>query len=165
MLDVGSIILPGNWGRVEKTIAGQGSPVVFREYLLESVREEYFPEKPSRMESTFSCPNLESMFFFMKANCPTSLCYEVELVSPEKPFHFAPCDLVCPTATQNTWEWASTGTKQYWSWNPNHLLIPMEIVSLSPLKVLRRGKNLSEVMELLEHKQTSPAGSLGKSVV
>lgn len=165
MLDIGSIILPGNWGRIEKTILGPGSPILFREYLLESVRKEYFPDKPSRMESTFSCPDLQSMVTFMEANCSTSLCYEVEHVSPEKPFHLAPCDLVGPASNQNTWEWASAGANRYWSWNPNEYLTPMEIVSLSPLKVLGRGKNLPEVIELLAHKQTSPASSLEKSAV
>ncbi len=156
ILDVGSIILPGNWGRVEKAIQGQGNHILFREYVPESVRKDAFPEKPSRMEATFSCPDLPSICLFMSNYASTSLCYEVELVSPDQPSHVAPCILVGPGQGQNTWDWAWNNAQEYWAWDSRNTLLPMEIVSSSALRIIKRGKSLREITELLASQQTTP---------
>ena len=150
MLDVGSVILPGNWGRLEKASLGAGSPIIFREYVLESLRAKEFPDKPSRMQATYSCPDIQSMVMFMQANCPTSLCYEVEIIDREAPAHRAPCKIVGPADNQNTWDWAMSEAAKYWSWNQEHVLRPMEMVSASPLRIISKGKNLQEVLPLAQ---------------
>lgn len=145
-LDEGSVILPGNWGRLEKTKIGAGDPIIFREFVLESIRKQEFKDKPSRMEATFSCPDIKSTIMYMQAHCPESLCYEVEIVNPGSPSHIAPCNLVGPFAHQNTWEWAMDGAKQYWAWDPSRTLSPMEVVSSSALRIVGRGKKLTEII-------------------
>lgn len=64
LLEKGSIILPGNWGRMLNLYVTPfndiNSPrILLRETIYENVREKLFPEKPSRLSSLFCCPTLD----------------------------------------------------------------------------------------------------------
>ena len=51
-LEAGSIIRPGNWGRIIRN-TGWGHNQALKEAALEYVRQSEFPDKPSRMMSSF----------------------------------------------------------------------------------------------------------------
>ena len=50
-LEVGSVIKPGNWGRMVKMYIPQNNHhqavTVAREFIFESIRFKYFPDKPA----------------------------------------------------------------------------------------------------------------------
>ncbi len=140
-LQTGSVILPGNWGRI---IASYSMPencnaLVVRELLLENARLKISPDKPSRLEAVFSCVGRESMELFKKER-PHDICYRVEL-----------CDEGLPAFTGS---WAHVGApngssmpmqvwheiaEHYWSMD-SHAKAPqtLELLSASPLRILGR---------------------------
>jgi hypothetical protein len=57
-LEAGSVIRPGNWGRILRTYTPQSSRdawLLARELVWELVRLQRFPAKPSRFEGIFLC--------------------------------------------------------------------------------------------------------------
>lgn len=51
LLGVGSIIEKGNWGRIIKKYTDKNAnSVLFREIILEMIRSEHYPDKPSRLD-------------------------------------------------------------------------------------------------------------------
>lgn len=85
-LDQGSIIRPGNYGRIVRQL-GQAHPRWGTEQILEAVRSTDYPNKPSRLSSAFGCEDAEVARVFRARNCLTALIYEVELVDPDAPIH------------------------------------------------------------------------------
>jgi hypothetical protein len=77
LLDPGSVILPGNWGRILRAYT-QANDVLFREYVLEEVRKSRFPDKPSRFSAVFLLDTMEEAVWFRDNLANTSLVYEVE---------------------------------------------------------------------------------------
>jgi hypothetical protein len=69
---------------------------------LEEVRRQRFPEKPSRMESTFCCTNLDTAKFYMRVPAMQGrlamapVLYEVEKVDPTAPEHLTDFNVVQP---------------------------------------------------------------------
>jgi hypothetical protein len=83
-LESGSIIRAGNWGRINKIHSiPPANPVnLLREVVFENVRLQRFPDRPSRFNCNFLCPNISSFREFIKRK-PLDLHYEVELVNPD----------------------------------------------------------------------------------
>jgi hypothetical protein len=82
-LGVGSIIQPGNWGRMIRlyTIPFTNNQVnvnAYREAILELSRQIHAPDKPSRLEAVFTCPGLAEARSFRDRHHPFDLIYEVE---------------------------------------------------------------------------------------
>lgn len=50
LLGAGSVILPGNWGRVLKLYTN-ANDVFYREHILETIRANEYPDKPSRLNA------------------------------------------------------------------------------------------------------------------
>ncbi|MBB3315089.1 hypothetical protein FHT77_000931 [Rhizobium sp. BK181] len=91
-LSAGSIIEPGNWGRVLKryNMNGFGNPwLIARELIFETARLQLFPDKPSRLSSCFALLTLEEATAYQAANDPNyiSVLHEVELVEEEASQH------------------------------------------------------------------------------
>ena len=120
-LEVGSIILPGNFGRIIRTQVNGGNILLLREYIYEEVRKRDYPDKPSRMESCFLCQDLNSALLFAQPNRfdfnPTQLLYEVEILNPDAPIHIAPIELVGVNPNANAWNAWTSAAKNYWEWN------------------------------------------------
>jgi hypothetical protein len=76
-LEVGSIIRPGNWGRVVD-MAGVQHPNWKREQVLERMRQVDFPHKPSRMSAVFVCGDIRAARMFHQSSRKWALIYEVE---------------------------------------------------------------------------------------
>ena len=59
----GSVVLPGNYGRMLR-LGGWGHPQAMREVLLEAVRMRDFPDRPSRQNCVFCCLTVEEAALF-----------------------------------------------------------------------------------------------------
>ena len=84
-LALGSVVERGNWGRIcqIEPIGGNNAPRLLREAIFENVRLAKFPDRPSRLDCNFLCPNIQSLRRFMReGGRPFDLPYEVELVNP-----------------------------------------------------------------------------------
>lgn len=76
----GSIICPGNWGRILRLYSVNiGSPnIAFRERVLEDIRTHEFPKKPSRLSSCFVLHTLAEAKHFRDTSQRLGIIYEVE---------------------------------------------------------------------------------------
>ena len=85
-LEPGSIIRPGNYGRVLKMFGARHKHWL-REQFLEFIRVQEFPDEPSRLTCAFTCEQLDAIALYKERNCEPGVIYEVELVNPDANFH------------------------------------------------------------------------------
>jgi|GraSoiStandDraft_32_1057276.scaffolds.fasta_scaffold251637_2 uncharacterized protein DUF2441 len=76
MLDRGSIVRPGNWGRIVRLI-GPNHQEWQREMILEEIRKPEFPLLPSRLESAFVIDALDEAQYYAANFAPLALLYKV----------------------------------------------------------------------------------------
>jgi hypothetical protein len=134
----GSVILPGNWGRIIR-LTGSRHPEWNREQILERIRQAEFSALPSRFESVF--------FFSSKAAAdkyrvmPGSallVMYKVELLDPSAPQHEADWKGTGPYEDDGKW------ARRYWSGDvmPDRPGLPgalsREMLAVTALRVIRR---------------------------
>jgi hypothetical protein len=86
LLAPGSLVLPGNWGRILRLYT-QANDVLFRESALENFRQSKCPEKPSRLNSVFLLETLEEAIWYRNNNSSTSLIYEVNISTSDAVIH------------------------------------------------------------------------------
>jgi len=136
-LGVGSIIRPGNWGRILRTYAPQSSPnpwLLTRELAYELVRVLYFPQKPSRFDCIFICLSEADLNEFRTTtNRHLDLGYEVELVDPQAPNHLG--DWTLPNM-QNTDDLSVFEKRATLYWQGNNI-VKQELITLSPVRITR----------------------------
>ncbi len=110
LLAPGSIIRPGNWGRIVRLIGNQHGEWE-RERILEHVRQTEFPHLPSRWDCIFFFENAaEAELYNSTLNVTDkslSILYEVEVTSPLAPQHVADWK---GTGPYDSNEWA----RRYW---------------------------------------------------
>ncbi len=97
MLVPGSIIMPGNWGRIIKALGWQHS-LALREMALEQARLAYNPDLPSRLDAAFVMPTLEEAQMF-RANTQgfqQHIIYRVTLCDPSARSHLTDSRLCMP---------------------------------------------------------------------
>lgn len=85
-LATGSVILPGNWGRITRLIGLQNpDPKQLREAQIEDMRRRYFGYFPSRLDAAFAFLTQEEMRNFQSRNAAFSIgiAYRVSLQNPE----------------------------------------------------------------------------------
>jgi hypothetical protein len=101
LLEIGSVILPGNYGRIIYA-RGKTHPLWDRERTLEQVRKQRYSAKPSRLTSTFSCTSLDTARFYAKSPALKGeaalypVLYEVEKVDQAAIEHRADFNVVQP---------------------------------------------------------------------
>lgn len=146
LLAEGSIILPGNYGRIIRQ-TGKSHPHWHRERELEEVRKRKFSDKPSRLGSAFACTSLETARFYMQvpalqgAVAMQPVLYEVEKVVPDAPEHRTDFNVVQPLPGRP--ETMSEIATLYWTaalWitiKEQPTLRCEELVTLSPLRILK----------------------------
>ncbi|WFU69440.1 hypothetical protein [Bradyrhizobium sp. CB2312] len=141
----GSIVQPGNWGRIIRKYQSPSSNLqtfgnawlMARELIFESVRAAQFSAKPSRLDAAFCCLDEASARAYQNQadGAQIQTLHEVELVDPTKPTHQAPLPMVdYPPPMTPFIEQTTLRAVQYWSGDPNG---NQEIVTLSPLRVVR----------------------------
>lgn len=116
MLEPGSVIQAGNWGRNTRRIGWSNpSGKQLTEAHLEDTRQRYFAHLPSRLESAFCFLFLEDVrkFIINNQSFMGHILYEVELKDPQSLSAAGPVSLVAPSEmTYPTYrtDWAH----QYW---------------------------------------------------
>lgn len=85
LLASGSIIEKGNWGRICRLEGLQPvRPGLLMEMIFENIRLKEFPDRPSRFDCNFLCPNLPSLHNFKaRTGRIYDLFYEVELIDTD----------------------------------------------------------------------------------
>jgi hypothetical protein len=131
----GSVVLKGNWGRICQ-LEPLSSRTLLKEVILEQVREQEYPDRPSRFESTFLCPNLESIHNFIRSTSRHyDLLYEVDLVDPDAVKFETDWSLLPPDNATITE--AEDAARKYW--RPQAPKDDAkEILVLSDIKIVRR---------------------------
>lgn len=122
----GTIIYPGAWGRPilygrsYSAISNPSYYILFREYVFEEIRRTLFPEKPSRLQSTFVCPNLESAHNFNEIERGNGeVVYRLELAG-EGATHTADWTLTNPPQSlESAYITVPRAAEQYWSYPQN----------------------------------------------
>lgn len=86
ILEPGSIVCPGNWGRIVGLYTDKNHANYRREEIFEKVRKESFTDKPSRLKCIFLCDSeYQAIKFQGKAKRPFDLLYRVKLVDQRLP--------------------------------------------------------------------------------
>lgn len=90
MLSPGSIILPGNWGRVFKTIPFEkiNSGTFIRESTFELIRSLEFKDKPSRLNALFAFDDIEcARQFINETGRHAEILYRISVETYGVPMH------------------------------------------------------------------------------
>ena len=132
MLDSGSIVRPGNWGRIVRLI-GPAHTEWQREMILEDIRKSEFPLLPSRLESAFVIDELDEAKYYAANFSRLGLLYEVALIDVGAPTHEADWKGTGPYDQTNDW------ARRYWRGDvmrhPETPLKLRERLTLSRLRV------------------------------
>lgn len=151
LMNEGSVILPGNWGRILRLyVPGQGNEVLYRESVIEQIRQEEFPDKPSRFDSIFLLESEYDAINYRNQNNRFGIVYEVIVDTSGKQLHrgsynFNLPDTVLVNGNQQfthpsilNIEGLYIGmpkiARSYWSTNPDN---NVEIVINAPATVTR----------------------------
>jgi hypothetical protein len=146
LLAPGSVVLPGNFGRVIRQ-QGATHPLWNRESALEVVRSSNYPTKPSRLDACFACLHEKTLRFYVTAMSQKTqhylwpVLYEVEKVDQNAPEHRSDFNVVEPLPRLN--KTMTEIAHLYWTaglWI-NVVGAPgircEEMVTTSPLRILR----------------------------
>ncbi|CAH6852417.1 conserved hypothetical protein [Vibrio chagasii] len=135
-LEIGSVVNPGNWGRMmmNYTPATSNPWVLVRELAYEEVRKEKFPEKPSRLECIYLCSSEHELREFMDQNGRMfDIAYEVELVDDASRSHIG-CLETSNIGDHDNFMHFKSMAERYWS--GENIMSP-EFITLSPIRIVR----------------------------
>ncbi len=143
-LDIGSIINPGNWGRLIRRyqrLAANNATVgdgwlLSRELIFEAVRLKDFADRPSRWHSAFCCLSLPDAIAYQARTdlAKFNVIYRVQLVDVEAPSHQGPFDaLDFPPPGGLFVESTENLAAFYWKGHPDG---QQELVTESKLRVM-----------------------------
>jgi hypothetical protein len=141
-LDAGSVIQPGNWGRLLKRYgvpegtAPWGNPwLLARELIFETVREKAAPALPSRMGACFALPDMPAADAYRAENDPgfKQVLHQVELLDPTAPTHSGALALLRLHVGSPFLDTTRSSAIQYWRGEGDGF---REIVTASALRVV-----------------------------
>ncbi|WP_112964736.1 DUF2441 domain-containing protein [Agrobacterium tumefaciens] len=145
-LGVGSIIEPGNWGRIISLVAYRHNHY-HREMVFEHVRSIVKPQAPSRMDALFAFMSLEeAREYCALENLRASLIYECETIDDDAKTYLGPLNAFA--LKTNEFDMAA----QYW----NGCLLVSEASTASP-HFMGVGKAAYEVFTTSSLRIISPA--------
>jgi hypothetical protein len=129
-LSPGSVICPGNWGRIKRRFE-QNALSLLREAVLDDIRRREFATKPSRLDAGFACPTIVDVEQYRAKHAPTGLIYKVELLEPSALSHSGDHELYLQgfVGIDGMEELA----RRYWR---SESLGGPEILTLSPMRVI-----------------------------
>lgn len=143
-LQPGSVIDPGNYGRILRLYPHDGNPgngwKLAVELAFEAVRHEVNQTLPSRLDSCFYFDGLEhAQAGLQLLGFNMNLLYEVKLVNPEAPVHRAEIALINAAyrseAHRSFWPKVQDLAKSYWA---GAVASTPELLTTSPLKIVAR---------------------------
>jgi len=135
----GSVIEPGNWGRMLNTyVRNHNDYVLLRETIFEQVRRQDFPHLPSRLNCVFLCRTEEELRIFMSKNHINDIPYEVTLQQDDATTFATGYDLpdipVGPPLLPTLRERATA----YWRGEGVESSKRVEVLTATPVRVVRR---------------------------
>jgi hypothetical protein len=133
----GSIVEPGNWGRIIRLYApndGATFAVAYRESLLEAYRQTNCPQKPSRLNCVFACPTLEVARDFQTRWGRLNFIYEIVPLIPTVT-HVGDFELCMFQAGVPYFDDFPQRIPRYWSDHPKE---HPEVLLSAPVKILKR---------------------------
>jgi hypothetical protein len=141
-LDPGSVIRPGNFGRILSNyrvpINADQALMLSREMVFENVRVTRYPTLPSRFSSCFVFESLDDANFYRNAFTPWNAIYEVRITDENQPRHRGGFDLVTfPSLAEGQHyellPWALANAETYWSGQNAQRA---EILTKSPISIV-----------------------------
>jgi len=134
-LQAGSIIEPGNWGRILNCYTSENGNawLLARELAFESIRSSDFKDLPSRLSSCFVFDNLDHANQYQREFSRWNSLYEVELVNETAPTHQGAFNLVSfPNNQTEFLPVVINNARKYWA--GEEIQVP-EIITKSPLLI------------------------------
>jgi hypothetical protein len=135
MLEPGSILRPGNWGRIVRFVGAQHREWT-RETILEEIRKSEFPSLPSRFECAFVIDELDEARYYVQNAAAVSILYEVDLIDRGAVTHVADWKGTGPY--DETKDWA----RRYWRGDvmshPETVFKLRERLTLSRLRIKKQ---------------------------
>lgn len=137
LLEPGSVIQPGNWGRIIKKAEWRHA-LAMREVLFEHVRQSEFPHAPSRLESAYFFDDEGEAAHYLQTpdRAFLMIMYEVELVDPNATQIMTDYRRVHPSGPLGI-DWV----RAYWRGEmlaPENKFSCREILAVTPLRIIRR---------------------------
>jgi hypothetical protein len=117
ILDTGSIIKKGNWGRILNLYSSQtpgDALLIYREYVLEKIRTLDYSTKPSRLNSCFVTKSLEHALIYRNFQDQRGIIYKVELTEPDAKTHIGGWNSVSPVLHQSWLQSMEGIAHDYW---------------------------------------------------
>ncbi len=134
----GSVIFPGNWGRIILR-AGKAHHFYRRETILEDIRQAEFPDKPSRLAAAYFFDTEEMAKVYGMADqlrYIAGILYEVELLNPSAPQHRTDWNALPQSENPD-----ADMARRYWQGYEYSLVVGaierVEVLSQTPMKIVR----------------------------
>ncbi|WP_025039767.1 DUF2441 domain-containing protein [Nitrosospira briensis] len=140
VLEVGSIIKPGNWGRVITMYRPADlNALAVRELCYEIIRLKHFSDKPSRLNCIFLTPSLEHAINYVSRHHFTGIIYRVEPVNENASYFLASMSTInClnfPYEKAPAIPYLMTLATEYWQ-GLTEITPECEILIDSPVRIL-----------------------------
>lgn len=140
-LGAGSIIQPGNWGRMLKRYHVNNNMIdwkMARELVFEQIRSASFAAKPSRLDACFALPTSDDAQKYRQHNDTNFLqvLHEVEVVDQTSPTHVAALSYTS-FAGNPFLDSQRMAALSYWRSDAGDPAQGNEIVTTSALRVLK----------------------------
>ena len=75
------------------------------------------------------------------------LCYEVEIIDASAKMYRTSAQYISNLQQVYTKEWADSRAVEYWEWDESKKdVLPMEVLTSSPIRILTNGINLQEFL-------------------
>ena len=138
-LERGSVILPGNWGRVirdyrDGSLGPTSMWIMLREQTFELVRVNYFPERPSRYKCAYVFSEADqARQYIVNQNLHTHIIYRAALLDQGAPTFEADLNLVSEL-NQGDLVLPTVEERAHMYWNGMNIQNP-EVVTESRLQV------------------------------
>lgn len=136
VLQEGSIIEAGNWGRILNCYRTDGNGnawLLARELAFEAIRSSEFSDSPSRLSSCFVFEKFKDANQYQREFSRWNTIYEVELLNSDAPTHRGGFNLVqFPDGNTEFLPVVVDWARKYW--RGEEVQVP-EIVTNSPLRI------------------------------
>lgn len=151
LLATGSVIENGNFGRLlEKYNREFGNlEILYREEVLEFIRKEKYPAKPSRFKSIFLLDSIENAFKYKEVNAPNQNIYKVKILDSTKPTHKG---FWCPNFPPSNYrQYNFEYADKYWKSEiePINISCKDNIISVIPTEIIIESS--VRILERIEH--------------
>lgn len=136
-LSPGSIIEPGNWGRMLNLYTpNQNLAGAYREQIYEKIRMASFPDKPSRLECIFLCETLEEATSFRNETQRIfDIIYKVKLVDSSATIFRTDWKNIGFNPPENTHS-LEIKAREYWGHSGSDDIQHVEILTLSKVETI-----------------------------